>query len=130
MPKGALLHCHFGATVDMNKLIEIALETPLMHMRIDKPFSPEVKSIEAHRTLELPTPKFLLRKADSSYISKATSLFDSDYNSNEWIPMPVARDNFHTLLGGPKGFDLWLYKSLTVDYVEAYQTHSTVTKVT
>ena len=130
MPKGALLHCHFGATVDMPKLIEIALETPLMSIRIGRHFPPGIECIKMHRTLDLPTPYFLLKKDDSADLSKCSSLFDSEYNTKEWIPIRLARDNFPAHLGGSKGFDQWVYKTLTIDPVEAYQTHSTVTKAT
>lgn len=129
MPKGALLHCHFGATVDIPKLIEIALETPLMHIRTEKHFSSEIVAIDDHRALDLPIPRFSLKKTDAGDLSKSSSLFDSDYKNDEWIAIRQARDNFPERLGGPKGFDKWVYKTLTIDPAEAYQTHSTVTKV-
>jgi adenosine deaminase CECR1 len=128
MPKGALLHCHFGATVDMPKLASMALENPLMHVRIAKRFSPSTRDLDEHQTLELPTPSFLAMKVGSEKVSRASSLFDDGYNIEEYIPMRQARDNFPAHLGGQQGFDKWVYKSLTIDTVEAYQTHSSVTK--
>jgi len=129
MPKGALLHCHFGATVDMPKLMELALDNPLMYVRISSLFSPNIKDVDGHHTLELPTPVFKVLKAGTEGISGASSLFEPGYNIEEFIPMRQARDNFPSRLGGQKGFDRWLYKSLTIDTFEAYQTHSTVTKI-
>jgi len=129
MPKGALLHCHFGATVDMPKLMKMAMDNPLMHVRIGSLFSPDIQDVDVHRTLDLPTPMFKVLKADSTLISKSSSFFDAGYNVEEYIPMRTAREKFPPRLGGQKGFDRWLYKSLTIDTVEAYQTHSTVTKI-
>ncbi|KAL9094654.1 MAG: hypothetical protein Q9165_002923 [Trypethelium subeluteriae] len=41
MPKGALLHCHYEATVDTDWFIEQAMETPGLHIESAAPLVPE-----------------------------------------------------------------------------------------
>jgi adenosine deaminase CECR1 len=126
MPKGALLHCHTDALVDMRTVLNIALKQKNIHIAILKKF-PAVESITKCHTLDLPLPRFTtFNRGDTP--CETVSVTDDNYQRGDWIPIQTARGNFPSHLGGPEGFDEWICKALTIDPTEAYETHSTVTK--
>lgn len=119
MPKGALLHAHLDATVNAQVLLNLALKHPIIHVRASGKITSE----------DLPhvVPEFL--PAPSENLSGFSSLTDSSYEANTWVPLQSARENFAPELGGPRGFDQWIHGALTISPSEAYRTHNTTSKV-
>lgn len=119
MPKGALLHAHLDAMVNVNILLKLALEQPAIHVRAPlrlttnniKELLPEFKALSRHTFSDL------------------KSLTDDAYRGGEWVPLQRARETFDVGLGGPAGFDEWITDALTINPSEAYGTHDTPTKV-
>lgn len=121
MPKGALLHAHLDATVDVNFLLNRILEQEALYVRASVPLT--TLSLTANVLPEFsPFPKSEVK------LSPIQSLTDASYDGG-WIPVKVARDNFSPELGGPEGFDKWYVASTTINPAEAYGTHKTVAKV-
>lgn len=121
MPKGALLHAHLDATVDVNFLLSRVLEQDAIHVRASGPLT----------TLS-PTPNVLpefspFAKSEVK-LSPVQDLTDPSYDGG-WIQVNVAREAFSQELGGPEGFDKWYVASTTINPAEAYGTHKTVAKV-
>ncbi|EPS97019.1 hypothetical protein FOMPIDRAFT_1129241 [Fomitopsis schrenkii] len=117
MPKGALLHAHLDAMVNVNVLLRLALDQPAMHVRAS------LRLTESSVKALLPEFKALPRNTN------LTSLTDDSYSGGEWVPLQCARDTFDASLGGPVGFDEWVTKALTINPSEAYGTHDTLTKI-
>ena len=119
MPKGGLLHAHFDATVRVDVLLKLALEQQAMHVRA--PGSLATNNFKAV------LPEFrALPKAQWSEIASITS---DQYTPGTWVPLKNARNNFSPELGGPEGFDKWVFGGLMIDPSEAYYTHNTTSKV-
>jgi adenosine deaminase CECR1 len=129
MPKGGLLHAHFDATVDIRELMTIARGQSNIYIRITKPFPPDIAAIASANSLDLPLANFTTLRTDKADNTMAVSLTSPDYALGTWIQMNTARESFPKELGGVLGFDDWLYRSLTIDPVEAYETHSSVSRV-
>lgn len=121
MPKGALLHAHLDATVDVNLLLGMILQHDVIYVRTP-----------ALLTTLSPTanvsPEFSPFQKSEVKLSAVRSLTDPAYDGG-WIPVNVARDAFSRELGGPEGFDKWFVSSKTINPAEAYGTHKTVEKV-
>lgn len=129
MPKGGLLHAHFDATVDIRTLMSLALSRPNIHIRIKKPFPQGLTSIGSCDSTDLPLAEFTTLHPSEVDKAARVSIVGRDYILGTWLPMAIARECFPSELEGPNGFDEWLYRSMTIDPVEAYETHSTVTRV-
>jgi len=120
MPKGALLHAHLDATVDVNFMLNRILEQEALYVRTPAPLT--ALSPTANVIPEIsPFPKSEVK------LSAIQSLTDASYDG-EWIPVNVARESFSSELGGPEGFDKW-YVASTINPAEAYGTHTTIAKV-
>ncbi|KAI0819073.1 Metallo-dependent hydrolase [Irpex lacteus] len=119
LPKGALLHAHLDATVNVEVLLRLALRHPALHVR-----SPVALTTE---TISSTKPEFkALQQPEWSSVS---SLTGSSYALGEWVPLQVARQNFAKELGGPEGFDKWIVSAVTISPAEAYRTHNTTAKI-
>jgi adenosine deaminase CECR1 len=119
MPKGALLHAHLDATVNVNILLQLALQQPAIHVCASTPINAT--------TIASTLPTFKALPQDQ--ISGGVGLTDPSYVANDWVSMRKARETFGPELGGPQGFDSWVIAALTINPNEAYKTHNTVTKV-
>lgn len=121
MPKGALLHAHLDATVDVNFLLNRVLEQEALYVRASVPLT--TLSPTANVLPEFsPFPKSEVK------LSAIQNLTDRSYDGG-WIPVKIARETFSPELGGPEGFDKWFFASTTINPGEAYGTHNTVAKV-
>ena len=121
MPKGALLHAHLEAILDVRFLLEKVLEQDLVYVRASAPLV--ALSPTANVLPELtPFPKSEVK------LSSVQSVTDPFYDGG-WIPVNVARSAFSQELGGPDGFDRWFVSSTTINPAEAYGTHKTVEQV-
>lgn len=121
MPKGALLHAHLDAMVNAKTLLELALKQPAMHVR--------APAVLCEASLASTLPTFRALPAEEIYLCTGRSLTASSYEPDAWVPLAAARENFDPALGGPAGFDAWVIGALTINPIEAYQTHNTVEKV-
>ncbi|KAF9778026.1 hypothetical protein BJ322DRAFT_1094454 [Thelephora terrestris] len=121
MPKGALLHAHLDATVDVNFLLGRILEQDAIYVRTCAPLT-------ALNPTANVLPEFSPFPKSEVKLSAGKSVTDPSYDGG-WIPVKVARDNFSLELGGPEGFDGWYVASTTINPAEAYGTHKTVTKI-
>lgn len=121
MPKGALLHAHFDATVDASFLLKLALKEPAIHVRV-----PEPLTVQNIGTI---LPEFQPLTIESYDLDDASSLTSSAYIPNTWVNIAKAKENFDITLGGPEGFNKWVIDSMMIRPAEAYGTHNTVYKV-
>lgn len=121
MPKGALLHAHLEASVDVKFLLKRVLEQDTMYVRASVPLttlSPTANVL----------PEFSPFAKSEVELSAVQNLTDPSYDGG-WIPVNVARESFSRELGGPEGFDEWYISSTTISSAEAYKTHNTIEKV-
>lgn len=105
--------------VNVNVLLKLALDQPVMHVRASLRLTA--------KNLKALLPEFKALPRDK--VSNLTSLTDDAYPDGEWVPLRCARENFDPNLGGPAGFDKWVTRALTINPSEAYGTHDTPTKV-
>jgi hypothetical protein len=119
MPKGALLHAHLDATVNAPILLKLALEQPLMHIRV-------AQRLDAHTIASTLPDMSPVPEAESTSV---LSLTDESYVPGDWVQMARARRIFASELGGGAGFDDWIIRSMMIRPSEAYGTHNTPAKV-
>ncbi|KAF9265607.1 Metallo-dependent hydrolase [Marasmius fiardii PR-910] len=120
MPKGALLHAHLDGTVNVPVLLKLALKYPSIHVRTSAPLTVQ--------NINIVTPEFLPLN-ESECPKNALGLTETAYQPDSWVPIQIAREQFHPELGGPEGFDVWAARSLTINPSEAYGTHNTSVKI-
>jgi adenosine deaminase CECR1 len=99
--------------------MHLALQQPAIHVCASTPIN------AATITSTLPVFKAL----PQHQFSDGAGLTDSSYVANDWVSIRKARESFDPELGGPEGFDRWVLGALTINPVEAYNIHNTVTKV-
>lgn len=119
MPKGALLHAHLDATVNVEVLWQLALKQSALHVRASGPINAS--------TIKNTVPEFI--PLPRSQLYEGSSLTDEEYVPDRLISLRRARETFDKALGGPEGFDKWVFGALTINPNEAYKTHNTVPKV-
>ncbi|KAI0700006.1 Metallo-dependent hydrolase [Cytidiella melzeri] len=119
LPKGALLHAHLDATVNIQVLLRLALRHPALHVR--------TTGVLSASTVSSLRPEF--RAFCKPEWSTTTSLTSSSYSPEDWVPLQVARQNFDESLEGPEGFDKWITSAITISPAEAYRTHNTTAKI-
>ncbi|PFH54144.1 hypothetical protein AMATHDRAFT_135550 [Amanita thiersii Skay4041] len=119
MPKGALLHAHFDATVNAEKLLELALKHEAIHVRV-----PQIVTMENIKSV-LPSFRALPRNE----FVHGPGVTDQRYTPDTWASIQRARDTFDPSLGGPEGFDKWVCSAMIINPAEAYGTHNTITKI-
>lgn len=119
MPKGALLHAHLDAMVNVPVLWQLVLQQPTFHVRASGPINAS--------TIKYILPEFTPLPQDQFF--DGSSLTDKSYTADQWVSLHKAREAFDVELGGPDGFDKWVFGALTINPNEAYKTHNTVTKV-
>jgi adenosine deaminase CECR1 len=118
MPKGALLHAHLDATVDVKFLLELALKEPAMHIRVPSPLTAQNSGSVLPEFSALPPELHNFQGPD---------LTSESYTSNSWVNISKARETF--AFGGSQGFDQWVVDAMMIRPAEAYETHNTITKV-
>lgn len=111
MPKGSLLHCHLGATVDLDWVWNEALATPGMQMSCSVPLSSE----SVRKT------KFILFRYCGTTAPNVPSIWSSEYPPDTLVPITIAADTFPD--GGRSGFISWIKDRCSVTQDESLQHH-------
>ncbi|TVY56310.1 Adenosine deaminase AGSA, partial [Lachnellula suecica] len=111
MPKGALLHCHLGAMVDLRWVFNAALEENGMCVCAAEPLT----TSEAREKAGM---RFQYVKAPSE---NAASIWTQEYSPNEWVPVTVAADSFPD--GGRDGWVSWMQDRCSITQAESLQHH-------
>lgn len=117
MPKGALLHCHLDAMIDIEWLITQALATDGMAMKADKP-------LDNAKARENALIQF-------QYVStppqNAQSIWTADYEANTFVPLVKAAESFPQ--GGGECFKSWLVSRMTISTEQSLGHHQGVDAV-
>lgn len=111
MPKGALLHCHLEAMVDLDWLFEEAFNLKGIHIKADAPLDSE--------NSQAITP-FMFKWLKQSPPS-VPSIWTKSYRPGSFIPIATAADSFPN--GGREGFKTWLRARSTITLDESLAHH-------
>lgn len=111
MPKGALLHCHLEAMVDLDWALEEAFVTDGVCLRSDAPLSSEQARLKTGFS-------FTYSKINAK---KNVSIWSDDYTADTRIPLTKAADSFPD--GGRKGFVEWIRSRTTITIDEHLKHH-------
>jgi adenosine deaminase CECR1 len=111
MPKGALLHAHFDATIDTAWLVDQALGTEGMGFMSSEPLS---------SAAALASADVQFRYVGPTLKESSASIYTSDYVANTYIPVTHAASTFS---GGVSAFNHWLKTRMTVTASEALDHH-------
>ena len=114
MPKGALLHCHLEATLDMEWLVREALATEGMHVAAPTSLHTSVKRTNAAIEFDW------TRKRSKP----AQSLWRESYEPHALVPVQQAAETFPE--GGEEGFIKWLVSKMTITSEESVEHHTGV----
>ncbi|KAE9374155.1 adenosine deaminase [Stipitochalara longipes BDJ] len=102
MPKGALLHCHLGAMVDLEWVIGVAMETEGVCISS----SDALVSDEIRRKADIQILFQTNRTDDGSLI------WSAEYQRRSWVSLKSAAEKFPK--GGREGFVQWLKSRCTI----------------
>lgn len=119
MPKGALLHCHMSAMVDLEFLFNLTLDTPGMFFYAAEPLT----SLRALRTASV---LFQYSKT-APRESAAASIWTDGYVPETLVPVSVAAASFPD--GGRAGFVAWLRERSSIVQKESLEHHLGVDEV-
>ena len=111
MPKGALLHCHADAMVDMEYLISEMLATEGMGISSEEPLATE----DARRNASV---GFHFRNMLSS---QGKTIWSNEYLTGEVVPVKEAAQSFPDY--GTTGFKAWLVSRMTIDQSQTLRQH-------
>lgn len=111
MPKGTLLHCHIGATVDLAWVFNQAISTPGMVISATVPLD----SISARQSI-------MINIQHSSTVgSSHSSIWTPKYVPNTFVSLANAADTFPD--GGHPGFVAWMKDRCSITQTESIQHH-------
>ncbi|EEP80544.1 conserved hypothetical protein [Uncinocarpus reesii 1704] len=113
MPKGALLHGHLEAMVDLDLLIDQVMSLPGMYMAASSP-------LVSKRDLEVSSLQFKYFSAPPSG-SQSPTLWDGDYQSLTFLPVQEVAATFPD--EGREGFREWLKSRCTIGYEASLNHH-------
>lgn len=111
MPKGALLHAHLGATVELDWVFNEALSTPGMQMSAVAPLSSE-----SSRDASLVAFRY-----SSTALEDVPSIWSPEYPPNTLVPIKLVAETFPN--GGEKGFIAWIKDRCSITQTESIQHH-------
>lgn len=117
MPKGALLHSHLEAMVDLDWLLDAIYEMDGMHIRATAPLQ------TANELLKVP---FLFQYCKST-TSEAHSIWTESYSPSTPIPVKQAAQSFSG--GGKEEFLKWLKTRLTITAEDSLKHHDGVNEI-
>ena len=117
MPKGALLHCHLDAMIDVDWLVEQALNTEGIAIMAD----------QALCTAEAREKALVMFQYTKTTNDKETSIWTKQYEAKTPVPVAVAADRFPE--GGCASFKAWLVSRMTITLDESLGHHHGVDDV-
>jgi len=117
MPKGALLHCHIDAMIDVDWLVEQALNTEGMAIMADRALC----SAEAR---EQGVVTFQYTKETRM---EENLIWTDQYEANTLVPAVKAANGFPQ--GGRSAFKAWIASRMTITFEEAQGHHHGVDNV-
>ena len=117
MPKGALLHCHIDAMIDVDWLVGQALTTKGMSMLADRPLC----------TVRAREEASVMFQYASSLSNEVQSIWTGGYEAQALIPVTAVADDFPE--GGCEGFKTWLESRMTITLEESMGHHHGVDDV-
>lgn len=117
MPKGALLHAHVDATMDVDWLIDRALSTNGMAMSADMGLCDH----------ELRTKAEILFRYRKSFAATAGSIWSKGYQVSHFVSLKEAAETYPE--GGREGFKIWLRSRCTITPEESIKHHQGVDEV-
>lgn len=117
MPKGALLHCHSVAMVDMDWLIATVCTADGMYIKAPAPL---------HTTEALEKTPFTFQYSKRVLHSADVLIWSESYESDALTPVKVAAEAFK---GGQEAFAKWLRSRLTVTAEESLKHHHGVNEI-
>lgn len=111
MPKGALLHCHLEAMVDLDWLYDRALSLEGVHISAEAPLdSEDAQTITTFRF------KWLKNTPEPN-----TSIWTDSYSPGTWVKATDAADSFPH--GSREGFKAWLIARSSITAEESTAHH-------
>lgn len=110
MPKGTLLHAHLGATVDLDWVFNVALETPEIYISSLVP-------LNSNAIRQSSMVKFAIKRSTDS----TASIWSPDYTPKTLISLKEAAYSFPD--GGHKGFIAWMKDRCSITQDESLQHH-------
>lgn len=121
MPKGALLHAHLDAMVDLNFLFDLLLSTPGMHIYC-------TTAITTAKELETSPVKFKFVKSCNYKVgNRSPSIWSIQYIPNTPIPVTETADSFPD--GGRPAFLAWLRSRCSITERESKEHYNGVNDI-
>lgn len=111
MPKGALLHCHLEAMLDLDWALEEAFATEDICIRSDAPLTNEQARLKTRFSFT-----YSKTKANSEI-----SIWRDEYSADTQVPLTKAADSFPD--GGREGFIEWVRSRTTITADEHLKHH-------
>ncbi|KAL2855008.1 hypothetical protein BJY01DRAFT_204806 [Aspergillus pseudoustus] len=114
MPKGCLLHAHMEAMIDIDWLIDQALELPGFFISSPAPLAPG----ECSKWSE---PFDFLYRPDASQDQGAgLNIWETGYTPDQHVPIVYAAESYP---GGIEAFKAWAISRMTINEEEALEHH-------
>lgn len=111
MPKGALLHCHLGAMVDLHWVFSAALSEKGMCISA-------TEALSSSDVREKAGIKFAFSKSPNE---NAGSIWSEKYEPNTFVPVTVAADSYPD--GGREGWVRWMKDRCSITQSESLAHH-------
>ncbi|KAH7310081.1 adenosine deaminase family protein-like protein [Rhexocercosporidium sp. MPI-PUGE-AT-0058] len=118
MPKGALLHCHLGAMVDLEWLFEQAVQTSGMFVSASEALSDAEVRGRPDVNVKIEFSANCVREKSEE---KEEGIWEVGYEALKKVPLKNAAETFPD--GGKAGFLRWMKDRCSVTQSEAVQNH-------
>ncbi|KAH9217599.1 adenosine deaminase [Leptodontidium sp. 2 PMI_412] len=121
MPKGALLHCHLGAMVDLEWLFEQAVQTRGMVVSATEALSDRWVRARADVSVKIEFSAGCESKGEEEGDGKGKGIWEAGYEALKKVPLKNAAESFPD--GGKAGFLKWIEDRCSITQTEAVQNH-------